>query len=98
VGELNLDLVLYRPAAEFELDREHLASDLRITLGSSSAIFAHNFALLANRLVIARLETTQWARTLFATPGRKAESSVDVSFVKRFPLQNAGLTVISLDR
>ena len=50
VGELNLDLVLYGLPAEFELDREHLASDLRLTLGSSSAIFAHNFALLGNRV------------------------------------------------
>jgi len=50
VGELNLDLVMYGLPAEFELDREHLASDMRITLGSSSAIFAHNFALLGNRV------------------------------------------------
>ena len=52
VGELNLDLVLYGLSAEFELDREHLASDLSITLGSFSAIFAHNCALLANRVAI----------------------------------------------
>ena len=50
VGELNLDLILYGLPVELELDREHLASDLRLTLGSSSAIFAHNFALLGNRV------------------------------------------------
>src|ERR1035438_2213790 len=50
VGELNLDLVLYGLPGHFELDREHLASDLSLTLGSSSAIFAHNFALLGNRV------------------------------------------------
>src|SRR5260370_37097137 len=50
VGELNLDLVLYGLPVELELDHEHLASGLRLTLGSSSAIFAHNFALLGNLL------------------------------------------------
>jgi len=50
VGELNLDLILYGLPERFDLDREHLASDLRLTLGSSSAIFAHNLALLGNRV------------------------------------------------
>jgi hypothetical protein len=30
VGELNLDLILYGLPVELELDREHLASDLRL--------------------------------------------------------------------
>ena len=50
VGELNLDLIFYGLPENLELDREHLAKDLSITLGSSSAIFAHNFALLGNRV------------------------------------------------
>jgi len=50
VGELNLDLVLYGLPEKLELDREHLATELGLTLGSSSAIFAHNFALLGNRV------------------------------------------------
>ena len=50
VGELNLDLVLAGLPAELEPEREHLASDFSLTLGSSSAIFAHNFASLGNRI------------------------------------------------
>jgi len=50
VGELNLDLILAGLPPAIELDREHLATDLTITLGSSSAIFAHNLASLGNKV------------------------------------------------
>jgi len=92
VGELNLDLVLYGLPTEFELDREHLASDLRITLGSSSAIFAHNFALLGNRVGFHSAIGNDPMGELCLQ--RLAESGADVSFVKRFPSQQTGLTVI----
>ena len=48
VGELNLDIILSGLPHTLQLDREHLARDLKVTLGSSSAIFAHNLALLGN--------------------------------------------------
>lgn len=50
VGELNADLILYGLPAALEPEREHLAEDFAITLGSSSAIFAHNIALLGSRV------------------------------------------------
>ncbi len=50
VGELNLDLILYGLPKDLGLDREHLASGLALTLGSSSAIFAHNLATLGTRV------------------------------------------------
>jgi len=50
VGELNLDLIFYGLPAQLELEREHLADQLTITLGSSSAIFAHNLAQLGSRV------------------------------------------------
>jgi len=50
VGELNLDLILYGLPKDLGLDREHLASNLALTLGSSSAIFAHNLATLGTRV------------------------------------------------
>ena len=50
IGELNLDLIFYGLPQELELEHEHLAKDLSITLGSSSAIFAHNLALLGNKV------------------------------------------------
>ena len=48
VGELNLDLILYGLPKDLVLDREHLASGLAFTLGSSSAIFAHNLSVLGH--------------------------------------------------
>jgi sugar/nucleoside kinase (ribokinase family) len=50
VGEINLDLVLYGLPKDLELDREHLASDMALTLGSSSAIFAHNLCTLGTQV------------------------------------------------
>jgi hypothetical protein len=45
-GELNLDLVLYGLPPELPRERELLATDMALTLGSSSAILAHNLASL----------------------------------------------------
>jgi sugar/nucleoside kinase (ribokinase family) len=45
-GEINLDLILYGLPTELPVERELLASDFRLTLGSSSAILAHNLAVL----------------------------------------------------
>jgi sugar/nucleoside kinase (ribokinase family) len=50
VGEINLDLILYGLPKELVLDRELLATGLALTLGSSSAIFAHNLAMLGNKV------------------------------------------------
>lgn len=92
VGELNLDLVLYGLPPELELDREHLASDLRITLGSSSAIFAHNLALLGNRVGFHSAIGDDPLGELCLR--RLAESGTEVSAVKRFTGRKTGLTVI----
>ncbi len=45
-GEINLDLVLYGLPEQMPPERELLASDFQMTLGSSSAITAHNLAAL----------------------------------------------------
>jgi sugar/nucleoside kinase (ribokinase family) len=50
VGEINLDLILYGLPKELVLDRELLANGLALTLGSSSAIFAHNLAMLGSKV------------------------------------------------
>ena len=50
VGELNLDIIFYGLPERLELEREHLARELSITLGSSSAIFAHNLACVGDRV------------------------------------------------
>ena len=92
VGELNLDLIFYGLPETLELDREHLATDLGITLGSSSAIFAHNFALLGNKV--------GFSSSIGSDPlgeiclERLGESGVDLSHVRRFSGKTTGLTVI----
>jgi sugar/nucleoside kinase (ribokinase family) len=92
IGELNLDLILSGLPAELNLEREHLAKDLSITLGSSSAIFAHNLASLGNKV--------GFSSSIGSDPfgeiclERLAEGSVDLSQVRRVPDKITGLTVI----
>jgi sugar/nucleoside kinase (ribokinase family) len=92
VGELNLDLIFYGLPQELELEREHLAKDLSITLGSSSAIFAHNLALLGNKV--------GFSSSIGSDPlgeiclQRLGESGVDLTRVRRFSGKTTGLTVI----
>jgi len=92
VGELNADLILYGLPATLEPEREHLAEDLAITLGSSSAIFAHNISLLGSRV--------GFTSCIGGDPlgkfcvDRLQESGVDVSGVKVLAAKSTGLTVI----
>ena len=92
LGELNCDLILYGLAPALEPEREHLANDLALTLGSSSAIFAHNISLLGSRV--------GFTSCIGGDPlgefcvERLSESGVEVSGVKRLPSKNTGVTVI----
>jgi len=93
VGELNLDLILYGLPEELEPERELLADRLTLTLGSSSAIFAHNLSVLGSRVgFVSRTggdplgeNSLQWL----------AEGGVDVSQVRKVagPV-STGLSVI----
>src|SRR6202795_3247085 len=49
-GELNLDLILYGLPEQLLPERELLADGMMLTLGSSSAIVAHNLATLGSRV------------------------------------------------
>jgi sugar/nucleoside kinase (ribokinase family) len=92
VGELNLDLIFYGLPQELVLEHEHLAKDLSITLGSSSAIFAHNLALLGNKV--------GFSSSIGSDPlgeiclQRLGESGADLTKVRRFAGKTTGLTVI----
>jgi sugar/nucleoside kinase (ribokinase family) len=92
VGELNLDLVLHGLPEKFEPDREAIATELHLTLGSSSAIFAHNLALFGNRVGFHSAVGADPLGELCLA--RLAESGVDISAVRRFPGKQTGLTVI----
>jgi sugar/nucleoside kinase (ribokinase family) len=50
VGELNPDLILYGLPKELKPEQETLVRGFRLTLGSSSAIFAHNLAVLGTKV------------------------------------------------
>jgi sugar/nucleoside kinase (ribokinase family) len=54
-GELNLDLIFYGLPATMPTERELLATGFRVTLGSSSAIVAHNAAALGACVSISSL-------------------------------------------
>jgi len=49
-GEINLDLILYGLPSKLPLEQELLASGLEVTLGSSSAITAHNLTALGSKV------------------------------------------------
>jgi sugar/nucleoside kinase (ribokinase family) len=49
-GEINLDLILYGLPESMPAERELLASDFQLTLGSSSAILAHNLGVLGTKV------------------------------------------------
>ena len=92
IGELNLDLILYGLPPELVLEREHLANELSITLGSSSAIFAHNLALLGNKVGFSSCIGSDPFGEICVK--RLSESGVDLSRVHRLPGKTTGLTVI----
>ena len=50
VGEINPDLILYGVPEQLKPEEESLINGFRLTLGSSSAIFAHNLAVLGTRV------------------------------------------------
>lgn len=53
VGEINPDLILYGLPREMKPEEETLVEGFRLTLGSSSAIFAHNLSVLGTRVGLA---------------------------------------------
>lgn len=92
IGELNLDLILTGLPAELVLEHEHLAQDLSITLGSSSAIFAHNLASIGNKVSFSSCIGSDPFGEICLK--RLGESGVDLTRVKRMPNKTTGLSVI----
>jgi sugar/nucleoside kinase (ribokinase family) len=92
-GELNLDLILYGLPDELPPERELLADRMMLTLGSSSAIVAHNLAALGSRVGFQSLVGDDSLGQI--AQDRLAEGGVDVSRVKQVhgPTKT-GLTVI----
>jgi sugar/nucleoside kinase (ribokinase family) len=91
-GELNLDLILYGLPDEIPPERELLASGMSITLGSSSAIVAHNLACLGNKVgFISCIGDDQFGQTAL---GYLQRAGIDLSKVSKKDSVKTGLTVI----
>jgi sugar/nucleoside kinase (ribokinase family) len=92
-GELNLDLILYGLPEQLPPERELLADRMMLTLGSSSAIVAHNLAALGSRVGFqSRIGDDPLGRIAI---DRLQQGGVDVSHVRRVPgSTTTGLTVI----
>ncbi len=92
-GELNLDLILYGLPEQLPPERELLADRMMLTLGSSSAIVAHNLAALGSRVGFqSRIGDDPLGQIALE---RLQQGGVDVSLVRRVPgAITTGLTVI----
>jgi sugar/nucleoside kinase (ribokinase family) len=91
-GEINLDLILYDLPRELPLEQELLATGLEITLGSSSAITAHNLAALGAKVgFITRVGTDQLGSIAL---DRLRAMSVDLSRITYSSGAKTGLTVM----
>ncbi len=92
-GELNLDLILYGLPEQLPPERELLADRMMLTLGSSSAIVAHNLAALGSRVGFqSRIGEDQLGGIALE---RLQQGGVDISRVRRVAgATTTGLTVI----
>lgn len=91
-GEINLDLILYGFPQQMPVERELLASGFEVTLGSSSAILAHNLSTLGIATgFITRLGSDELGGIALS---RLAESGVDLSKVVRSGSTKTGVTIL----
>jgi sugar/nucleoside kinase (ribokinase family) len=93
VGELNLDLIMYGLPKDLVLDRELLAKNMAFTLGSSSAIFAHNLCTLGTRVgFISKIGADPLGRI---AADRLSAAGVDITRIKQGTGETStGLTVV----
>ena len=92
-GEINLDLILYGLPQSMPMERELLATDFQMTLGSSSAILAHNLAVLGTKVgFITRAGKDEFGKVALT---RLGESGTDLSRVVFDKMgKPTGLTVL----
>jgi sugar/nucleoside kinase (ribokinase family) len=91
-GEINLDLILYGLPESMPVERELLASNFQITLGSSSAILAYNLAVLGAGVgFVTRAGRDEFGRMAL---DRLSESGADVSHSVCDPAHPTGVTVL----
>lgn len=93
VGEINPDLILYGLPKNLQPEHETLIKGFRLTLGSSSAIFAHNLSVLGARVgIVSKIGADALGKMAL---GWLSSGGVDVTHVLQATGATAtGLTVI----
>jgi sugar/nucleoside kinase (ribokinase family) len=90
-GEINLDLILYGLPEQMPLDRELLSENFSLTLGSSSAILAHNLAALGVKVGFAtKIGSDPLAKICLE---RLHEMGVKLSYANPSPSDQTGITL-----
>lgn len=92
VGELNPDMIAYGLPWDLPAEREILASGFQLTLGSSSAILAHNLSLLGTRVQFNSLVGEDMFGEFCCR--KLAEAQVDLRGVARTGTVGTGVTII----
>lgn len=91
-GELNLDLILYGLPLEMDTERDLVGTGFTATLGSSSAIFAHNAATLGMRVQFATLiGDDDFGRMAIE---RLRQAGIETAGVILDPLLQTGVTIL----
>jgi sugar/nucleoside kinase (ribokinase family) len=91
-GEINLDLILYGLPQELPTERELLGTGFTMTLGSSSAILAHNLAALGSRVgFVGKVGDDPFGKLALE---RLAQGGVDISRVVRTQKAASGVSII----
>jgi sugar/nucleoside kinase (ribokinase family) len=92
-GEINLDLIFYGLPKVMPVERELLATGFQSTLGSSSAILAHNLAVLGAKVgFVTRVGRDELGKIAL---DRVRESGADISrVVTGYEAVTTGLTVL----
>ncbi len=91
-GEINLDIILYGLPDELPQEREILANGCCVTLGSSSAITAHNLSVLGSKVgFITRVGQDDLGKIAL---NRMSAVGVDLSRVTESHESDTGLTMI----
>lgn len=92
VGEINPDLILYGLPKEIKPEQETLVEGFRLTLGSSSAIFAHNLAVLGSSVgIVSRIGDDPFGKMALAWLEAGGVDVIHVSVAKNTA---TGLSVI----
>jgi len=91
-GEINLDILFYGLPADMPLERELLAGGCCVTLGSSSAITAHNLSVLGSKVgFVTRVGQDDLGLIALR---RLKTAGVDLSRVTESHTSDTGLTMV----